>query len=84
MKGIKLYLIISAAFVLVGCSYAKKLDHSDEYKTAAPSIKPIDVPQNLKVQNGEAYYPIPAINSVYSKANVSIIPPGSALNNQKK
>jgi len=80
MKFVNLATILFSVMFLAGCSYAEKFEHSDEYKSAKPSIKEITVPENLSSKNVENYYPVPTIdaNNVGS-SKVTVLPPGSSL-----
>jgi uncharacterized lipoprotein len=86
MKTTNLILIAIMSFFLIGCSVFEKLDNSDEYKKATPSLKPLALPEDLKPSDSENYFPIADLpnGNKNTGGNVSIEPPGSNLQKHKK
>lgn len=76
MRYLKFSIGFCGLIFLASCTAMKKLDKSDEYKTAAECGKPLVLPKNMKSATIEKHYRVPKVDTNHP-IGVPVLPPES-------
>ncbi len=74
--------LLSALLLLTGCSKLGIPDHDKDYVKSG-MVAPITLPAASGLQLQDIYYPIPPTANLAGATDVSLIPPGTSMNQFK-
>lgn len=82
MHYLRILIIVVISFAIVGCAWNKHKYRGTD--SQIQSMPPLTIPENLTSLQLENYYPIPPVIAEQPTGELSLLPPGSKIEEYAK